>query len=297
MAPRLTALTAMLAFALIASTAIPATITPATATAAECDQDARHDLTTAPAIETYNETGNVSSTASNTDVSLEQTSGFVRLSASNANGYCVSYDVLISSEIVSPAQLGNVESNDDSTEASWTSEQNLSSGEVFTRVEFTIPAGGNATFAPSTVRVQTLSWTGEAAREGSGIVSELKSFFGNDKLEERKYEIAPTGNTSTVTVPLDNGDKEISEWQATYSYDGRTQTVNQDASAPVFYEESSNSVTFHFSEAAAESGATVDFTAEPNALEKVQHSAQGYWSGVQESLDFIPLTVTGGIPS
>jgi hypothetical protein len=267
---------------LVATTVAPAMASTAAAESSSCEQSVRHEtFRTSEAVATFNETGEVTSTTSNTEVRVEDVPGFVRLHASNPNGYCVSYVVELSPEIVSPADLGEIESSDENTTASWRANQNLTSGVVYTRVELTLPANETATFAPSTVRVQSLSWTGTAKQESQSALSSIRSLFGDDeKLHKRTYQIAPTSSSSRITVPLENGGQEIEEWQATYEVDGTPRPVSQDASAPVYYTESSSSVTFHFSQEAVERGRTVRFVAEPGWLDKMTYSAESYWSGL-----------------
>lgn len=268
---------------------------------ATCEQTVRHDtFRNQEAIDAFNETGQATSRLQNTRVKLEDAPGFIRLRSKNPNGYCVRYVVEVSPEIVSAADLGTIESNSGEVEASWTAAQNLSSGEVRTRVEFTLPAGANATFAPSTVRVQSLSWTGTAKREGSGVVSRAKDLWGSSKLEQREYEIEPTRSSSRITVPLEKDGERIEDWYATYQLNGSSRSVTQDASEPVYYSESSDAVTFHFSDRAVRAGASVSFTAEPTPVESFSHSAESYWSGLTEGTSWIeslPFATNGGIAS
>lgn len=262
---------------------------------ATCDQTVVHDtFRTDEAIAEYNESGQVTSRIRNTRVRVEDATGFVRLHAANPNGYCVAYEVLIANDVVSPADLGTVSSNSEDVDASWRAAQNLSSGVVYTRVTFKLPAGSNATFAPSSVRVESLSWTGSARREGSGVLSGVKSWLGSDKLEKQKYEIEPTRNSSRITVPLENDGQRIEEWQATYTVDDTTREVTQDASEPVYYTESTDSVTFHFSDSARDGH--VDFHAEPSTVDKVVFSGERYVDGVLNGrgiLESLPIVVDG----
>lgn len=268
------------------------TASAATSTSSSCEQSVTHDkFRTTAAIDAVNTTGEATSSLSNTEVRVKDATGFVRLHADNPNGYCVSYTVEISPEIVSPADLGQIKSNDEGTEASWRAAQNLTSGEVYTRVKFTLEAGENATFAPSSVRVQSLSWTGTAKQESQGVLSSVRSLFGSDKLEQRTYEIQPTKNSSRITVPLESGDgEEIEDWHATYTIGEKTRPVEQDARDPVYYTESGSSVTFHFSERADQDGATVTFTAEPTFVERTRFSADAYLSGLSEGESWLPFT-------
>ncbi|WP_255149782.1 hypothetical protein [Halorarius halobius] len=285
---------------LTATVAVPVPVSSSTsaATASECDQSVRHDaFRTDEAVETFNSTGKVASRVQNTLVSVEDATGFVRLRAENPNGYCVSYEVTIASDVVSPADLGTVSSNSEEHDARWRAAQNLSSGVVYTRVTFSLPAGANATFAPSSVRVESLSWTGAARREGSGVLSGISDWWGSDKLEKKTYEIRPTRDASRITVDLENDGQRVEEWQASYTVDGETREVTQDASEPVYYTESADSVTFHFSDEARAGDGQVTFTADPNPLDKARYSAERYIGGITRGVDIfeeLPFTVDGG---
>lgn len=250
-----------------------------------CNQGVTHDLTSATAIDEYNESGAATSTVSNTDVEVEDATGFVKIHASNPNGYCNAFTVSISSEIVAPADLGTVDSNEEHVGAKWRAIQNLSSGNVYTEVTFTLEAGETATFAPSKVRVQSLSWTGEAKESGGSILSSVSGWFGDKTLDKREYEIAPTNGTDAVTIQLERGDDRVDEWLATYSVgDGPDRDVTTDASQPVYYTESESAVTFRFND----DRATVDFTANPKMHEKLGHSGKSYLSGLNDIGSWLP---------
>lgn len=270
--------------------ATPTLVGRADAASSSCDQAVEHTaFRTTEAIDAVNETGEATSTVSNTRVTVKDTTGFVKLAARNPNGYCVAYSVELSPEIVSPADLGEVESNDGNQTASWRATQNLSSGAVYTTVELTLPPGESATFAPSDVRVKSLSWTGDAKRKGGGILGDLGGLFGgDDKLEQRTYEINAS-SSDDVTVQLSHEGNQIEEWHATYELGGETRTVTQNANAPVYYTESgSESVTFHFNEHGKD--ATVEFTAEPTWTDKASYSWTGYRSGASGVSSWLPFT-------
>lgn len=276
------------------STATPALASAGSLTSETCSQDVRHDaFRSQAAVDAFNETGQATSRLKNTKVRVKDATGFVRLRASNPNGYCVKYEVLISPDIVSAADLGTIESNEGEHDATWRAAQNLSSGAVYTRVTFTLPAGTNATWAPSSVRVESLSWTGSAKREGSGVLSGLEDFWGSSKLEKRKYEIEPTRNSSRITVPLERDGEKIEDWSARYELNGETRDVGTDASAPVYYSGGGESVTFHFSENATD--ATVTFIAEPTPVERASWSFDAWLSGWElggDLLDSLPISTS-----
>jgi hypothetical protein len=94
------------------------------------------------------------------------------------------------------------------------------------------------------------------------------------------------------TVPLEDGKGgEVDEWLASYELNDRTRPVEQDASAPVYYTESSRSVTFHFND----KDAVVHFTAEPNVVDEFSHSAKSYWSGISGAGDWLPFMISSSI--
>jgi len=257
------------------------------ASSASCETTVRHDaFRTSAAIETVNSTGEATSTVENTKATVRDTTGFVKIDVANPNGYCVEFVVEVSPEIVEPADLGSVESNSDEYEASWRAAQNLSSGTVYTRVTVTLPAGSNATFAPSDLRVESLAWTGEAKRKSDGLLSDF-SVFGSEKLEQRKYSIEAPNSSDSVTVPLRNNGTKIEEWQATYALDGEERPVSQDAAAPVYYSEANGSVTFHFNN----DRASVEFVAEPNFIEKTGFSWTSYSAGGETLSEWLPFAI------
>lgn len=286
MAPQVTgSLAGLLAIVLLAGALAIAPGAAAQESSSACSQAVEHDLTTSAAIAEYNESGAATSTVSNTDVEVEDAPGFVKLHANNPNGYCVAYTVAISPEIVSPADLGTVENNNETVEATWRAIQNLSTGGVYTEVSFTLEAGGTATFAPSTVRVRSLSWTGEAKSRGGSILSAVSGWFDGGELEKRHYEITPANGSTAVTVPLERGNRTVDEWLATYSVGaGPERDVGTDASKPVYYTESDRAVTFHFNDERA----TVAFTANPKFHEKMHHSGKAYWSGITDVGSWLP---------
>lgn len=259
-----------------------------------CDQVVRHTgFMDEEAIASVNETGSATSTVSNTVVTVEEATGFVRIKADNPNGYCVAYVVEISPEIVPAADLGVIDSNSGDVEASWRAVQNLSAGTVRTRVEFTLEPDSSATFAPSKARVKSLAWTGSAKESGISIASTVSGWWGSDVLDQRKYQIEPTESADSITVPLEDGEgNTVEEWIASYELEGRERDVTQDASAPVYYTASEGSVTFHFNDKRAD----VTFIADPTPVDKIGHSASSYFSGLGDVGDWIPLQI-GRVPA
>lgn len=230
--------------------------------------------------------GSATVSAQNTDVTVEQATGFVRLDAKNPNGYCVEYHVRLNESIVAPAELGRVSSNDGNYTAEWHAVRDFEREETYTEVVFTLPAGSQAMFAPSKLRVETLSWTGTAKSEGSGLWHDLTGWIGDDEEEEatldkRKYTFEATNSTDRVTVSLKDQEsgKTIDEWDAMYRTNNRSgwQPVSTDSSAPVFYRKIDDSrIEFVFNDPTGE----VRFTANPTTWDDVSSSWDSYWSGV-----------------
>ncbi|MFC4553546.1 MULTISPECIES: hypothetical protein [Halorussus] len=225
------------------------------------------------------------STVSNTEVTIEQATGFIRVSAENPNGYCNEFHVRLDKSIVSPAELGSVDSNDGNYSADWHATRDFSRNETYTEVVLTLPAGTKATFAPSELRVKSLSWTGKAESAGSELFGNisLPDFFGSDDLEQRTYDFSPEGanNSTIITVALSNQSdgRSIDEWQASYrtSPDGEWSPVSKESTAPVFYRKTdSEHVQFIFNDA----NATVEFTANPTFTDKARHSWRSYDFGL-----------------
>lgn len=294
METRLSLSAVVLAVSLVLAAVAPAplgAIESAEAGTNSCEQAVTHDaFRTDAALEAVNETGSATSRVSNTKAVVEDDSAFIRLRLTNPNGYCVAYSVEISPEIVEAADLGKISSNSDDYEADWRAAQNLSSGAVYTRVTVTLPAGSNATFAPSNARVKSLAWTGEAKRKSGGLFDGLPSLFGDEKLEQRTYEVNATKGPETRTIPLSQDGQRIDSWQATYTVNDETRPVTQDAKAAVYYTERGDSVTFHFNDR----DATVSFTAEPRSWEKIGHSWTGYKSGFSSGSSLWPFALIPG---
>lgn len=280
-----------LALVVVALVAGVATVgSPATA-ADSCGQAVEHSFRSSSAVSTFNESQTVASSASNTDVTVSESSAFVRVAAENPNGYCVSYDVEIDSEIVSPSDLGTVDSVNESVEADWRAVQNFSTGESYTRVSFTLPAGTSAQFAPSKARVVSLAWATDAKDKGSSIIDDMTGLFtGEQELDQRTYEIGgKAGNRKTVPLTSANTSAEVSDWIAEYrTVDGSWRPVGQDPEAPVFYTQPSDGeLRLHYNE-----DATVRWTANPTMTEEISYGWSSYtagWDGISSLVDKLPF--------
>jgi hypothetical protein len=266
------ALAAVLVLSSVATVGFAATPTPeptpTPAPGESCSTSAEHDLRSSAAIESFNESDSVTSTVRNTEVEIVDATGFVRLSASNPNGYCVRFSVAISSEIVSPATIGEVDALNSSVTASWSARHDLEGNGTHTVVEFRVPAGESVTFAPSEARIKTLEWASKATETGNSAISWISGLWSDDsELEKREYSIRPE-NTSLVTVPKTSGDdRAIDGYLATYSVDGDTRPVPSDPEAPVFKIEREEEIRFMFNDP----NATVQFTANPTIGDQVSY--------------------------
>lgn len=250
-----------------------------------------HDLRTDEVVQHWNESESVTSSASNTEVHIEENAAFVQLTASNPNGYCTAVTVDIPSDVVEPAALGDVDAvGTDGVTSTWELQQDLDTGEHYTRVTTEVPAGESATFSPSKARVVALQWTGDAA-EGASWLG-ISNPFGDD-LEKNKYEITAPTNSSRVSVPLTEGDKEVEEWRATYSLPGATTgtPVSTDSAAPVYYIDNGQSVEFVFND----KDATVTFVANPGFIDKTKHSVESWANGYERIGEMFGFAALGGV--
>jgi hypothetical protein len=187
--------------------------------------------------------------------------------------------------------LGDVDSNGDQYTATWSARQNLTSGTLYTLVEFTLPARSNATCAPPEARIVPLRWSGEAKKNGNSIMETIGGLLGgDDDLEQNTYEIDPE-NTSRVSVGKTGPDgQQIEDWHATYTLEGDRHPVEQDADAPVYYVEHSDRVTFHFNDQRA----SVTFVANPGPFDSVKYRGRGWLSGWSEIGDLLPIALDPG---
>lgn len=248
-------------------------------------------------IQEVQDTGSASATVQNLPVTVEDTEQFIRLRMSNPNGYCVRIKVQISKEIVTPADLGTVDAAEpegSDVEADWRAKHSLAEEELYTEVEVQLPAGADGVlFAPSKLRVRTLSWTGEATGKAEGAIGKVKGALGETPdLEENQYHLeGEKGQVISVDLTADDG-REVEEWQATYTdSDGVTRPVGQESDSPVFYSADGESVRFHYNEEA-----NVSFTANPGFRDKASHEIASYRASIQDltSVELPFLTLAGG---
>ncbi|QCC57197.1 hypothetical protein [Natrinema thermotolerans] len=263
----------------------------------DCETTVRHDaFRTDDATISEAQNGTATSTAENTEVSTDTNVGFVHLSATNPNGYCVRYVVEISPDVIDPADLGHIDANNGSETATWRALHDLETDETYTEVEFVLQPGEEATFAPSKLRVKSLKWTGDAKDATSGLLPNidlgLGAIFGGGDLEQRTYTLTADNNSEDrVSVALTNesADREISEYHAVYRTDDQGWTpVGTDTDDPVYKSESAEGdvVEFHFTDP----GAEVEFTANPTVVDSARHQYRSYTSGI----DFLDGLLPGG---
>ncbi len=277
---------ALVVVLLVATLAVPLATAPATASTAtqqDCSNRVVYD-----AFRFDNETvdaaanGSATATAQNTEVRVEQATGFVRIKATNPNGYCVAFQVNLAPAIVSPAELGDVDSNDGNRTAEWHAIRDFDRDETYTQVVFTLDAGETATFAPSKLRVKSLTWTGDVKDEGGSFWESVSNYsFGEEEdLEKRTYRFSAENTTETITVSLRNEStgKAVDEWQAMYrtSNESSWRPVSTDSQASVFYRDvGDHRVQFVFNDADAE----VRFTAQPTRWDKATYEWESWAAG------------------
>lgn len=256
-----------------------------------------HDFRTDAHIDEYEASGSVTNGAGNTIVSVEDTSGFVRLPVENPNGYCTTLVVDLPPEIVTAAELGDVTSiNGSDVTADWYVRQDLETGEQHTRVEIQMPGGTDATLAPSKPRIVSLSWTAEAQETKDSFFDR----FSGD-LNQTEYTVHPVNGSDSVSVDLSNSDdtRVVEDWQAIYTdSDGEKHPVTNEPGEPVHYvSHEGERVEFVFEDR----DATVEFNADPSFLDRTEHRVRSYTSGIDRIdglLDRVPFVVTptsGGV--
>jgi hypothetical protein len=275
----------------LASVAGVASVATPSAAADSCGQSVSHSFRSASAISTFNETSQIASSHENTEVVVSDESAFVRVAADNPNGYCVSYNIDLDKEIVFPSDLGTVTSVNETVEADWRSVQNFSTGEEYTQITFTLPAGSNAEFAPSKARVVSLAWATQAKDTGSNVADLLTGLFVDEpELDQRTYEISgKAGNRKTIPLSSANTSAEVRDWVAEYRTTADSwQPIGQDPEAPVYYTKpSSDELRLHYND-----DATVRWTANPTVSEEISYQWSGYtagWDGLSSLVDSLPF--------
>lgn len=232
-------------------------------------------------IDFFESRGHATVEKENTEATVDADEAFVRLSVTNANSYCVEFDLELADDVVTAATLGSIGAEDADVNADWRATHDFDADETYTDVTVTVPAGTEATFAPSQLRVRSLSWTSDL--ESSGYLDRITSVvgIGTSPLDERTHTIA--GNESEqITVPLthpDDADESIDDWRATYTIEGedRTQIMSQDTSNEVFYRtvDDGDALEIVFNEPAE-----VEFIAEPTIRDRISYQIDSYLSSL-----------------
>lgn len=298
MSPRAPALlvSALLVVALLGAGAVGAGAQNSESDCTEVAHDAfRYTNST---ISEVQDTGSATAAVQNVPAKVEDTEQFIRLRLSNPNGYCVRVNVQISGEIVTPADLGTVEAAEpegSEIDADWRAKHSLQEEELYTEVTVELPPGADGVlFAPSKIRVKTLSWTGEAKGEAKGAVGYVQGLLGDKPaLEEREYHLqGEKGQVITVDLTADDG-REVEGWQATYTdTNGVERPVGQESDSPVFYSADGESVRFHYNQQS-----NVSFTANPTWTDRRSYDITSYRASVSDVVDIkLPfLTVSRGV--
>lgn len=246
------------------------------------------------ALQELNQTGNASATVDNVPVTIEETEQFVRLRASNPNGYCTRVVVEMSEQVAPPAELGTVDAvkpEGSEIQADWSATHSLARDELLTEVVFELPPGAEGVmFAPSKMRVKTLSWTGSAERSANTTVGRLKGLLSQEEeLKNDTYHLKRSEPGSITTVSLSSGDgRKVEEWQAAYRTEGgEWRPIGQESSAPVYFTETNQTVKFYYNQPGE-----VRFTAEPGMTDKAKHDILSYRRSVEDTLDIqLPFTL------
>lgn len=228
----------------------------------------------------------------NTEVTVEQNKGFVRVDAKNPNGYCVDLRVEISPDVVLAADLGEIESEGGNHTATWRAVHDFQADETYTEVTIRLGSGESALFAPSKIRTTSLSWTGRVENKSRGTLDRVRDLFKDD-LEQRKYYYSPKNSSTTyISIRLSNEStgQRVEDWQAMYKTpdtDG-WRPLRTHGDDPVFYREvdDGDAIQFVFND----KNATVRFTANPTTREKFAHDWQSWKAGADILGDLLVVT-------
>lgn len=263
---------------------------------AEGETDAtavEHDYRDDGYAQTFGDDGYVEMTDRNVKTTIEETSAFVRVTVDNPNSYPVEMTMKVHPEIIPPADVGEVTASDGDTESTWRNTHDFERDESYTEISFTIDANSEATFAPSRVRVMAVSWK-DSSTDPEGFLDRVPNPFEDEDLEDRTYELNSSAG-STVTVPLENGDRSIDDWQAVYRTgpDEKWKPISTDSSDPAFYQtvDDGSAVQFHFdTDNYPEGQIEVEFTANPNLVDQARHDYRSFMAGLSDMVgfDFLP---------
>jgi hypothetical protein len=306
---RLRSLVPLLAVVLVAGApvvvALATTPTPASAatqsTEQECETTVTHKAFRTEQA-TVNKVANGSTAKNvrkNTRVSVGETNSFYKIRGENPNGYCVRLVVEIGSEAIPPAEMpGKVYANHADVAATWDAVYDFDTGQSHTEVIFTLPPGSEATFAPSEVRVVSVSWYSSTTEKSRSAWANITSrFTDSPNVTKHVYHIVPGGEgVRTVQLTNPSTDERITEYRALWrpSPDAAWRPVTTDTEDGVFLQETDggDAVQFHFQNATAE----VKFYANPGVRDKLDYEVKSYvgaW-GVLSEFD-LPFTTTPAV--
>jgi hypothetical protein len=240
-------------------------------------------------IDRANTSDDAAVTTKNTRTTVSQGNGFVRAGFENPNSYCVAFEMQISEDIATPSTLGKVSGANSTIEADWEATHDFESDETYTTVRVILPAETNVLFAPSELRVKSLAWTSDANRAADSLRERLSDGFGfGSKLDSRHYELTgDEGEMLTVDLTNPNSSEAVENWHATYELDnGGSGTIplSEGSGSPVFYRSLTNEngdttgIQITFNEPA-----TVDFTAEPTARDRMDYEVASFVASIRET--------------
>jgi hypothetical protein len=247
-------------------------------------------------VQEFNDSNSAAVIRSNTRATVEESDAFARVKLENPNSYCVEFEVQMSEDVVKPATLGKVSAVEKDLRADWEATHDFQRDETYTRVSVIVPAETTVQFAPSQLRIESLSWTGRAEEHAGSITDQVSERLGlNDDLEKRHYELS--GNQSEmITIDLTHPEtgEPIKDWHATYKIAGqKKKPLDEGTGEPVFYRELTNEdgqvtaiqVTFN-------KAGTVNFVAEPTTGDKVSYDVTSYLSSLRETTNWsFPFTI------
>lgn len=250
-------------------------------------------------VSEFDDTSSVESTDRNVKTQIEQTEAFVRLKAENPNAYPVDMTIQVHPDIVPPAEVGEVSDTDGDVISTWRNTHDFDRDQRYTEITFTMEANSEVTFAPSRIRVLSISWK-DSATTTDGLLDRIPNPFEDKTLDERTYELN-SSDGSMVTVPLERGDKSIDEWQAAYRTgpDDNWKPISTNSDDPAFYRtvDGGQSVQFHFDTDNYDAGGVeIEFTANPNYRDKAKHDFRSFSAGWSDIIGFDLLSINPATP-
>jgi len=243
-------------------------------------------------VDRVNSSERVEVTKQNTLAAVSQGNGFVRAALENPNSYCVGFEMQLAEEVVTPSTLGTVSAANSSLDATWEATHDFEADETYTTITVTLPADTTALFAPSKLRVESLSWTSEADQATDTLRDRLADGLNiGSKLESRNYELSgEAGEMLTVNLDDPNSSKTVENWHATYQLrdgDSGQTPLSEGSGSPVFYRsltdenDKTTGIQITFNEAA-----TVQFVAKPTVRDKIDYDVASFMASLRDTTDF-----------